>query len=68
MEANPYADHQNMNFKAVHDSHINLLEHLHRESEAHKMAAETKANEADIEALTGFSNILNKIGEKNSWW
>ena len=63
MEANPYRDHQNINFKAEHDAH----EHIGRQLEAHTMAAQAKANEADSEVLTGFSNILNKIGKNISW-
>ena len=67
MEANPYTDHQQINWKEVHDDHISLhhtLKHLQRESEASTMAAEAKVSEANSETLTGFSNILNKIGKE----
>ena len=60
-----YALSHGTNYKDVHEAHISALEHLHRESEAHTMAAEAKANEADSETLTGFSNILNKIGKEH---
>ena len=68
MEANPYTDHQQINWKEVHDDHISLhhtLKHLQREAEARTMAAEAKVSEADSETLTGFSNILNKIGKEH---
>lgn len=63
MEADQYADHQNIHYEAEHDSLRNANAHLDRLAEAHKMAAAAKANEADSEVLTGFSNILNKIGK-----
>ena len=63
MEADQYADHQNINYEAENDYLRNANAHLDRVSEAHKMAAAAKANEADSEVLTGFSNILNKIGK-----
>ena len=68
MEANPYTDHQQINWKEVHDDHISLhpfLKNLQREAEARTMAAEAKVSEADSETLTGFSNILNKIGKEH---
>ena len=48
---------------AEHDSIRNVHVHLDRVSEANKMAAAARSNEADSEVLSGFSNILNKIGK-----
>ena len=60
MEANPYKDHQQINWKEVHDDHISL----HHTLKNLTMAAEAKVSEANSETLTGFSNILNKIGKE----
>ena len=66
MDTDYHADHQNINYEAEHDSIRNAHVHLDRVSEANKMAAAARSNEADSEVLSGFSNILNKIGKNIS--